>query len=168
MSVIAVRLASDGDGPALARIDLATWTPAVSPAPAPVDADAYRFFDDRTLPGNVLVAEVDGKVAGWVKVQSPTPLLSHAHVLEIGGLAVDPSRQGVGVGRRLVEAAVQECSRRGARKVTLRVLGPNTAARRLYERCGFEAEGVLHGEFMLQGRYVDDVLMARQLVAPVP
>jgi ribosomal protein S18 acetylase RimI-like enzyme len=166
--VTAVRLGSDSDGPALARIDLATWTPAVSPAPAPVDANSYQFFTDRTVPGNVLVAEVDGDVAGWVKVQSPTPLLSHAHVLEIGGLAVDPTRQGAGVGLRLVEAAVQECGRRGARKVTLRVLGPNTAARRLYERCGFITEGVLHEEFMLQGRYVDDVLMARQLVVPVP
>ena len=132
--MIAVRLANVSDGPALARIDLATWTPAVSPAPAPVDADADadadQFFDDRTVPANVLVAEVHGVVAGWVKVRSPTPLLSHAHVLEIGGLAVDPTRQGTDVGGSLVEAAVQECRRRGARKVTLRVLGPNTAARR--------------------------------------
>jgi ribosomal protein S18 acetylase RimI-like enzyme len=93
---------------------------------------------------------------------------SHAHVLEIGGLAVDPVRQGAGVGRRLVEAAVQECRRRGARKVTLRVLGPNTAARRLYDSCGFQVEGVLREEFLLEDRYVDDVLMARQLVVPVP
>lgn len=160
---IAVRLARLGDGPALARIDLATWTPAVSPAPAPVDVDEHRFFTDRTVPGDVLVAELDGEVAGWVEVRSPTPLLSHAHVLQIAGLAVDPARQGAGAGRRLVEAAVQECRRRGARKVTLRVLGSNAAARRLYERCGFTVEGVLREEFLLQGRYVDDVLMARRL-----
>lgn len=163
----AVRLASDSDGRALARIDLATWTPDVSPAPAPADVDSYEFFTGRKVPDNVLVAEVDGDVVGWVKVQSPTPLLSHAHVLEIGGLAVDPTRQGACVGRQLVEAAVQECRRRGARKVTLRVLGPNTAAQRLYESCGFLNEGVLHEEFMLQGRYVDDVLMAYQRLVPV-
>lgn len=165
MPVIAVRLAGHDDEPALARIDLATWTAAVSPAPAPVDADAYRFFTDRTVACDVLVAEVDGDVAGWVKVQSPTPLLSHAHVLQIGGLAVDPAHQGAGVGRRLVEAAVQECRRRGARKVTLRVLGPNAAARAVYESCGFQVEGVLREEFLLQDRYVDDVLMARHLTA---
>lgn len=166
--VIAVRLASDSDGPALARIDLATWTPAVSPAPPPADPTSYRFFTDRTVPSDVLVAELDDHVAGWVKVQSPTPLLSHAHVLEIGGLAVDPVRHGAGVGHGLVQAAVQECRRRGARKVTLRVLGPNTAARRLYERCGFQTEGVLREEFLLEDRYVEDILMARQLVVPVP
>jgi ribosomal protein S18 acetylase RimI-like enzyme len=166
--VIEVRLASDSDGPALAQIDLATWMPVVSPAPPPADPAAYRFFNDRTVPSNVLVAELDAHLAGWVKVQSPTLMPSHAHVLEIGGLAVDPVRQGAGVGRRLVEAAVQECRRRGARKLTLRVLGLNTAARRLYDRCGFQVEGVLREEFLLAGRYVDDVLMARQLVVPVP
>ncbi len=166
--VIEVRLARDSDGPALGRIDLATWTPAVSPAPPPADPAAYRFFTDRTVPSNVLVAELGNQLAGWVKVQSPTSMPSHAHVLEIGGLAVDPGRQCAGVGQRLVEAAVQECCRRGARKVTLRVLGLNTAARRLYERCGFRMEGVLREEFLLEECYVDDVLMARQLVLPVP
>ena len=46
------------------------------------------------------------------------------------------------------------------------------AARRLYESCGFTAEGVLREEFFLGGRYVDDVLMACMLVgssvSPLP
>lgn len=95
-------------------------------------------------------------------------MLSHAHVLEINGLAVDPDHQGAGIGQRLVEAAVQECSRRGARKVTLRVLGPNTAARRLYEKCRFVTEGLLREEFLLMDRYVDDVLMARHIAGFAP
>ncbi len=65
-------------------------------------------------------------------------------------------------------AAVQECGRLGARKVTLRVLGHNVAARRLYDRCGFVPEGVLRGEFLLEGRYVDNVLMACHLAVDVP
>jgi RimJ/RimL family protein N-acetyltransferase len=48
--------------------------------------------------------------------------------------------------------------------MTLRVLGHNAAARRLYEGCGFVVEGVLPGEFLIEGRYVDDVLMGRALV----
>ena len=72
-----------------------------------------------------------------------------------------------GAGRQVihsfVEAAVDEARRRGARRLTLRVLGPNYAARRLYETCGFEIEGVLHGEFHVDGEDIDDVLMARAL-----
>lgn len=167
-TVIKVRPASESDGADLARIDLATWTSATSPAPPPADARLYLFFDERTAPGDILTAEADGVVAGYVKLRRPTPLPSHAHVLEIGGLAVDPARQHEGVGRQLVEAAVRESSSRKARKLALRVLESNTVARRLYDRCGFVIEGVLRAEFLLDGRYVDDVLMARHLLAPGP
>ena len=161
-----VRAANVGDGPALGRIDLATWTSDVSPASAPEDHTNYCFFTERRTPGDVLVAEIDGLAVGWVMVHAATALRSNAHVLEIGGLAVAPSNQGIGVGRRLIEVAVQECRDRGARKVTLRVLGPNAVARRLYERCGFHVEGILRQQFLLNGRYVDDVLMARPLTLP--
>ena len=67
------------------------------------------------------------------------------------------------MGRALLDAAVEEARRRGARRLTLRVLGANVAARRLYERSGFLVEGVLRGEFHLDGQDVDDVLMARAL-----
>lgn len=165
---VTVRRAQERDEPALARIDVVTWTSAVSPAPPPADAGSHVFFSDRTPPDAVLVAEVDASVVGWVKLQPVTAMPSHAHVWEIAGLAVDPSAQGTGVGRHLVEAAAQQCRRRGARKLTLRVLGPNAVARRLYDRCGFVVEGVLRGEFLLDGRYVDDVLMARHLAPPDP
>jgi ribosomal protein S18 acetylase RimI-like enzyme len=111
----------------------------------------------------VLVAELDGEVAGYVRLGHPTPLPASRHVVMITGLAVDPDRQGRGVGAALLEHAIEEARRRGARKLSLRVLGPNERARALYERAGFEVEGVLRGEFHLQGEDVDDVLMARWL-----
>jgi len=43
------------------------------------------------------------------------------------------------------------------------VLGPNAAARRLYDSCGFVVEGVLRSEFHVDGEDIDDVLMARTL-----
>lgn len=158
-----MRPATAADGPALARIDVATWTPASSPAPPPADPGAYVFFDERRRPEAVLVAELQGQVSGYVAVRPASPLPSHAHVLLVGGLGVDPAAQGRGVGRALVEAAVGEARARGARKLALRVLGGNATARRLYERCGFVVEGVLEREFLLDGEYVDDVVMARHL-----
>ena len=92
-------------------------------------------------------------------------LASNRHVLEVRGLAVDPAMHRRGIGRRLVQAAADEALERGATRLTLRVLAPNRAARALYESCGFEVEGVLRGEFLLEGRYVDDVLMAQDLAA---
>ncbi len=158
--MITVRTARVDDDAALAAIDELTWSAANSPAPPPEGPRA--FFGERLDPADALVAEVDGVVAGYAALRA-TALPSHAHVLEINGVAVHPAAGGRGVGRRLVEAAVEEARSRGARKVTLRVLGPNAAARRLYARCGFVEEGLLRDEFLLLGRYVDDVLMARYL-----
>lgn len=146
------------DESALSSLDISTWSPDVTPAPAREPGSA--FFNDRTDPEDVLVADCAGTVVGYVQIHHPTALASNRHVLEINGLAVAPAHQGHGVGRRLVEGAMREAERRGARRLSLRVLSPNVLARRLYESCGFTVEGVLEGEFVIEGEVVDDVLMA--------
>lgn len=163
-----IRRAQPADDTILGQLDAATWTDDVSPAPAP-PADT-PFFNERTRPGDVLVAEVDGGVVGYAKLGRSTKLLSREHVLDLNGLTVDPNRRRIGVGRALVEASIEAARNRGARKLSLRVLGGNTGARALYEACGFVVEGVLREEFLLEGRYVDDVFMACHLVneEPVP
>jgi ribosomal protein S18 acetylase RimI-like enzyme len=159
--VLTIRTARPQDDTILRRVDTATWTADVSPGPAaPVGTP---FFSEPTRPEDVLVAEVDGVVVGYTKLSQSIALLSHDHVLTLNGLAVDLQRQRQGAGRRLVEAAIQEAQDRGAQKLSLRVLASNTSARLLYEACGFVVEGILRAEFFLDGRYVDDVLMACQL-----
>ena len=158
---VEIRPAEPGDDSALRAIDDATWSPIVTPAPArPPGSGSYALQAD--LDG-VLVAVAGGAVAGYVKVGRAVELESNRHVLEVKGLAVDPPQQGRGIGRALMEAAAEDARSRGARRLTLRALAPNTGARALYEACGFVEEGVLRGEFLLAGEYVDDVLMALDL-----
>jgi ribosomal protein S18 acetylase RimI-like enzyme len=158
---VEIRPARLTDETAIQQIDLVTWTTDSSPAPpSPPD---QPFFDRNPL-ADVLVAEADGQVIGYAILRQAVPIPSHRDVLEINGLAVDPAHQGHGTGRRLVAACAEQARRRGARKLTLRVLGMNDRARRLYESCGFQIEGVLRDEFHLDGQYVDDVLMARFLI----
>jgi ribosomal protein S18 acetylase RimI-like enzyme len=162
--VIEVRVAHPGDERALATLDRATWSTLTSPAPAPAEID-WSFFSEKVEIRDVLVAVVDGQVAGYVRLSRAFPIAASAHVLTISGIAVDPAFQRRGVGRALMEAAATEARTRGARRLTLRVLAPNTAARALYERSGYVVEGVLRGEFYLDGEYMDDVLMALDLTA---
>ncbi|WP_055417699.1 GNAT family N-acetyltransferase [Streptomyces pactum] len=164
MPVPHIRHARPDDEQPLRRLDQETWSSlhAVSPPPGPDDP----FFRETSGPADHLVAELDGAVVGYVRLGFPTPLASNAHVRQIRGLAVSDAARGNGVGRALVRAAVQEARRLGARRVTLRVLGHNTAARKLYESEGFVVEGVQPQEFHLDGEYVDDVLMGQSLVGP--
>jgi ribosomal protein S18 acetylase RimI-like enzyme len=159
--VVDVRAATPSDEDALAALDRATWSWLSSPAPAP--GEGRRFFDEKTKPEDVLVAVAGGEIAGYVRLGRATPLAASDHVATVNGIAVDPARRRQGVGRALIDAALAEAGRRGARRLTLRVLGSNEAARRLYEVAGFAVEGVLRGEFFLAGAYVDDVYMAREL-----
>ncbi len=161
MSLVLVRPATEADGARLREIDVATWSPDTTPAPQP-EADE-PFFRGGLVPEDVLVAEDEGELLGYVMLHQSIPVPSHEHVLDINGLAVDPRHQGRGLGRRLVETALNEARARGVRKVALRVLGPNASARALYESCGFVTEGVLCGEFVLAGHDVDDHLMALTL-----
>jgi ribosomal protein S18 acetylase RimI-like enzyme len=108
----------------------------------------------------VLVARLEDSLVGYVRMRPATELRASRHVLEIVGLAVDPAAGGRGVGRALVNATLDAARMNGFRRVTLRVLATNTAARALYEACGFTVEGILQGEFNLNNRDVDDVLMA--------
>ncbi|HYY09656.1 MAG TPA: GNAT family N-acetyltransferase [Kineosporiaceae bacterium] len=162
--MIHVRQAQPEDEPELRRVDLATWSSLSSPDTPPDNPDEYRFFGEgRESIEQVLVGVRDGAIAGYVKLTPATSLPSNQHVRMINGLGVAPEHQGAGVGQALIEAAVEKARQLGARKVSLRVLGHNHAARQLYERCGFVVEAVLKDEFHLDGRYVDDLFMARHL-----
>ncbi|CAL9569471.1 GNAT family N-acetyltransferase [Streptomyces pilosus] len=162
MTAPLIRPARPEDEGDLARLDRETWSHlfAVMPRPEPGEP----FFRETCGPDAHLVAEHDGRPVGYVRLGHPTPLKSNEHVQQIRGLAVAEEARGRGVGRALVRAAVAEARRRGARRITLRVLGHNTPARALYASEGFVVEGVLPEELHLDGAYVDDVLMGRPLV----
>ncbi|MER7896662.1 GNAT family N-acetyltransferase [Streptomyces sp. NPDC096046] len=157
-----IRAARPEDDGELALLDRLTWSHlhAVMPEPQPPYAP---FFSERHNPGDCLVAELGDRLAGYVHLGCPTPLDSNRHVLQIQGLAVAEEARGRGVGRALVRAATDEARRRGARRITLRVLAHNTPARALYEAQEFVVEGILPEEFLLDGKYVDDVFMGRFL-----
>ncbi|MGW0615174.1 N-acetyltransferase family protein [Streptomyces sp. NPDC002788] len=159
---VRIRTAMPGDGEELARLDRLTWSHlhAVTPEPQP---PYPPFFSERHAPEDCLVAELGDRLAGCLRLGFPTPLESNRHVRQIQGFAVAENARGRGVGRALIRAAVDDARRRGARRLTLRVLGHNTPARKLYEAEGFVVEGILPEEFLLDGEYVDDVFMGRFL-----
>ncbi|QKW06084.1 GNAT family N-acetyltransferase [Streptomyces sp. NA04227] len=185
-----IRPARIADGAQLAALDYELWSPLHSVMARP-DSPHHAFFTERTPVQDVLVAEIDapagqeperearrrlwrkregraggragGRVAGYIRlVASSHPC--NAHVQQIQGLLVADWARGTGVARALLRAACDLARERGARRITLRVLGYNAPARALYASEGFVVEGVLPEEVFLDGQYVDDVLMGRSLL----
>lgn len=89
-----------------------------------------------------LGAFIDDRLVGTVTVEfSAKPKTRHkAHLI---GMFTQEASRGLGMGRALVRAALQEASARpGVQVVTLTVTEGNAAAIGLYQSCGFQPFGV--------------------------
>lgn len=116
----------------------------------------------REGPNEIFVlAEVDGALAGNVELRGGR-LRRTAHVVTLA-ITLAPSFRSLGLGDALMTLAL-DWARAHPRieKVDLRVLSDNERAIRLYRKHGFVVEGRLARAIRYEdGRYVDDVLMAR-------
>jgi len=107
-------------------------------SPAEMQAAAQRFRESLAM--DVLVAEVEGRVVGFLAL-SFIPVLSGLRAL-IDDLAVDPAYRRQGIGGTLVEAAIQRADRRGATHLLMDTSRGDPVAREFYRACGFEEGGV--------------------------
>ncbi|WP_158228155.1 GNAT family N-acetyltransferase [Pseudonocardia sp. MH-G8] len=100
---------------------------------------AWRIRYTESGAEQLLVAETDARIVGAVSIRwnggcdPPNPW--------IYGGEVEGARRGRGVGSLLWREAHRLCAARGASAASLDVDLTNTAARRLYERLGYEVVG---------------------------
>jgi ribosomal protein S18 acetylase RimI-like enzyme len=85
-----------------------------------------------------------------------------AHKGMLVGMYVRPDARRAGVGRRLVEAIVALAHDR-VELIQLSVVKENEAARRLYAGQGFLEYGIELHALKQNGRYYDEILMAKDL-----
>jgi RimJ/RimL family protein N-acetyltransferase len=138
------------------------WDPGTG-FPSVLERDRETFFGPADEPARTTVAEREGRLVGYARTVPASPLPENAHVWMLEGVAVAPAERGHGIAAAMLDAVVQRAAAAGVRKVSLRVLATNPRAQRVYERAGFSVEGVLREEFVLDGAFVDDVLMARRV-----
>ncbi len=107
----------------------------------------------------VYVAEAeDGCIVGRLSLARDQHPASK-HVADIG-LMVARSHRRQGIGRALLEAAVEWARANDVRKLELHVFTYNEAAIALYQSFGFEREGLRKQHYLQNGRLVDAYVMA--------
>lgn len=108
----------------------------------------------------VLLVGVQGtELVGFVVVSALTAV--YPVEAELESIAVAPEWQRQGFGRALLEAAVAWAESVGTADLRLEVRTGNASARRLYERNGFETEGIRRGYYA--NPVEDAVCMNRKL-----
>jgi GNAT superfamily N-acetyltransferase len=97
----------------------------------------------------VLVAEADGALLGFAALHATPTLHRGAPVGRITGLAVLPDRHGVGVGRRLVEAAEAHFRACGAERMEVTSGPSHQPAHAFYRHLGYDDQGVRFAKSLL-------------------
>jgi [ribosomal protein S18]-alanine N-acetyltransferase len=100
----------------------------------PWSAGQYR--DSLSGDHQAIVIEQDGQAVGHILLMQ---VLDEAEILNI---AIDLPCQGRGLGRQLLEQALQTLAGQGIRRVFLEVRESNRSARALYTRRGFRQCGL--------------------------
>jgi RimJ/RimL family protein N-acetyltransferase len=106
-----------------------------------------------------VVARAGETVVGWCDI-APNEREGYQHVGRLG-MGLLPEWRDRGIGTRLLTAALADADRIGLERIELWVFLGNGPAQRLYRGFGFVVEGVMRKARKLDGRYDDQILMAR-------
>ncbi len=142
-----VRPASEADAAEVARLLFSFDTEFDEPVPeVPVLAERYA---ELLRSGEVTVLLVGDGPEGFAQLRFRPSVYSRSLDAYLEELYVVSPRRGEGLGRALLEAAIEEARGRGATHMDLGTSETDVAARRLYENAGFtNREGKPDGPVM--------------------
>ena len=164
METITIRGAIAGDAPAICDV----YNQGIEDRDATLEtrlrtADEQRaWLESRDDRHPVIVAESDGGIVAWGSLNVFNPRPAYDHVADFSVYVARHAR-GSGVGRRIVEALIAAARDIGYHKMVLSAFEWNTPGMVLYERMGFRRVGVYREQGLLDGRWVDTVIMEKLL-----
>jgi ribosomal protein S18 acetylase RimI-like enzyme len=107
-----------------------------------------------------LVAEAQDKLVGFSRCEG-NRLNRLSHKVEFG-VGVLRDYWGCSIGKNLLKESIHWADSNGIKKMTLNVLETNEKAIKLYEKMGFEIEGLLKKDKCLSdGKYYNTIIMGR-------
>jgi putative acetyltransferase len=164
LSDLVIRRAGPGDAAAL--VELGRAVGAEPEGWLITDGDWRNVSDERRYlravrrspHAAVFVAEAGGELVGRLSLARDSHPAS-SHVADLG-LMVAAGHRGRGIGRALLECALAWAREAGVDKLELHVFPHNEPAIRLYERFGFEREGLRRAHYRRGDELLDALLMA--------
>jgi L-amino acid N-acyltransferase YncA len=110
----------------------------------------------------VIVAESGAIIVGWGSLNVFNTRPAYRHVADFS-VYVERAWRGKGVGHRLLERLIELAREIGYHRMVLSTFPTNAGGVRLYERLGFSRVGVYREQGMLDGRWIDTLIMERLL-----
>jgi len=92
---------------------------------------------------HILVAAREETPVGFINFTVRQTILHQSPSALIDELVVAEGYRGKGVGKQLVQAAIEKCRQLGCCEVEVSTEKTNLKAREFYKKCGFEQKGTL-------------------------
>jgi len=108
----------------------------------------------------ILVAQQYDLIVGWASLSTWSDRCAYSDTVEIS-LYVKEGHQGTGIGRKLLEAIIQQGQRAGFHTVIARITEGNEASIHLCESVGFEHIGIMKEVGRKFGKFLDVYLMQK-------
>jgi len=144
MKDILVREATESDLPAIGKL-LEELVNAMDNAEGIDPGIAARTCEQvlNDASSHILVAATEGMPVGFINFTVRQTILHQNPSGLIDELVVAEEYRGKGVGKQLVQAAIEKCRRLGCCEVEVSTEKTNVKAREFYKQCGFEERGML-------------------------
>jgi phosphinothricin acetyltransferase len=110
----------------------------------------------------VIVAESAGEIIGWASLNQFSARPAYRFVADLS-VYIDRQWRGKGVGTLLLREIEARAHALGYHKIVLAAFPFNQAGMRLYERFGFRTVGIYHEQGLIDGRWVDTIIMEKVL-----
>jgi L-amino acid N-acyltransferase YncA len=166
MSSLEIRPAIAADLPFITEIyaDAVRVGTATFELVPPDSAEMTRRFQALTDGGfPYLVASLEGRLAGYAYAGPYRPRPAYRFTVE-NSIYLDPAIHRRGIGYQLLQRLITDCEARGFRQM-IAVIGDsaNAASIGVHARCGFQMIGTHPNVGLKFGRWLDTVMMQREL-----
>lgn len=126
-----------------------------------IDDIKKKIENSRETNSLILAAEQNGTIAGYLTAdREPYNRVLHCAYIVVGILK---DYRGMGIGTQLFEKLEAWARSNGITRLELTAMTHNKTAVGLYQKMGFEIEGVRKNAMTVDGEYVDEYYMGRVL-----
>ena len=127
----------------------------------PNDINRVKAMINQSINGDnlLLIATEDDNIIGFLSAQRGIiRKIKHTAYIVVG---IREKFRGKGIGKKLFCELDLWAKENNISRVELTVMCPNSMAKQLYEKNGFEVEGTKRNSIFMNGKYIDEYYMSK-------
>ena len=145
----------------LLNLDNETKFMMFEPGERSTDINDIKNIIKESINGNnlILVAIENENIIGFLSLERGVPKrIKHTGYIVVG---IRSNFRGMGIGKKLFSKLDEWVMENNITRLELSVICSNTVAKHLYEKNGFEVEGIRKNSMIIDGKYVDEFNVAK-------